>query len=334
MHLTLTGRRMAIAWHSPQIGDDNYDIYIINVDGTGELRLTSDEAFQRWPDWRRIPMPSEQPWLNCQSQATYLGDVSIPDGTSFSGGQEFHKIWRLQNTGTCAWTANYHLQHFDGERMGSLEQLALPAVIQPGSTFDLALPLTAPTAQADYAGRWRLTDAQGAYVPGPSGNPLTLTVDIAVQPSDASPLPAPLYFLSERSGSNQVWRLERDGHTLAQITQTAVPVDAYAISPATGALAYSAGGQLFVADGLIASSDSDDSFRRLAWSADGRILAYSLGGIHLYDTQTGLDRLLIANNPVQDYAIIQELLASFLLTGWQPACRYRCDVGGVWLGNR
>jgi Tol biopolymer transport system component len=306
--------------------DDNYDIYIINLDGTGELRLTSDEAFQRWPDWRRIPMPAEQPWLDCQSQATYLGDVSIPDGTAFSGGQEFQKIWRLQNTGTCAWTANYQLQYFDGERMGEQEQLALPAVIQPGSTFDLALPLTAPATQADYQGRWRITDAQDTYVPGPSGNPLTLTVDIAVQPGNAIPLPAPLYFLSERSGSDQVWRLERDGHTLTQITHTPAQVDVYAIAPATGTLAYSAGGQLFVADGLIASTDPDYSFRYLAWSADGRILAYHLGGIHLYDPQTEEDRLLIADNPAQDYVSFR----SYWPVSFSPDGSQLAAIVGMW----
>ena len=299
--------------------DDNYDIYIINVDGTGELRLTSDAKFHRWPDWRRIPMPSEKPWLDCQSQATYLGDVSIPDGTSFSGGQEFQKIWRLQNTGTCAWTENYWLQYFDGEQMGELEMFALPAVVQPGGTYDLALPLTAPTLPSSYQGRWRLADTQGVFVPGPSGNALTLTVEIAVQPSTTLPLPASLYFLSDRSGNSQVWRMERDGHTLTQITHATAPVDAYTISPATGTLAYSTGGQLFVADGLTASSDLDYSFRSMAWSADGHILAYPLDGIHLYYAQTGFDRLLIANNPAEDFSHRSYLPVSFSPDGSQLA---------------
>ena len=37
----------------------------------------------------------------------------------------------------------------------------------------------------------------------------------------------PVYFLSERSGSTQVWRLEADGVNQWQVTDEAFPVDGY-----------------------------------------------------------------------------------------------------------
>ncbi len=34
-------------------------------------------------------------------------DVTIPDGTPMSPGQEFVKTWRIRNTGICTWDTDY-----------------------------------------------------------------------------------------------------------------------------------------------------------------------------------------------------------------------------------
>ena len=41
--------------------------------------------------------------------ATFVADVTIPDGTYINPGASFTKIWRLKNTGTCAWTTQFAL---------------------------------------------------------------------------------------------------------------------------------------------------------------------------------------------------------------------------------
>src|SRR5512135_269401 len=43
------------------------------------------------------------------NNATFVKDVSIPDGTVIARGKSFTKTWSLQNTGTCNWTRNYSL---------------------------------------------------------------------------------------------------------------------------------------------------------------------------------------------------------------------------------
>ncbi|HLO15367.1 MAG TPA: NBR1-Ig-like domain-containing protein, partial [Anaerolineales bacterium] len=40
-------------------------------------------------------------------KAAFVADVSIPDGTLFSPGFQFTKVWRLKNVGTCTWTTSY-----------------------------------------------------------------------------------------------------------------------------------------------------------------------------------------------------------------------------------
>src|SRR5512134_681096 len=35
--------------------------------------------------------------------SVYIADVTIPDNTVLSPGEDFEKIWRIQNTGSCVW---------------------------------------------------------------------------------------------------------------------------------------------------------------------------------------------------------------------------------------
>src|SRR5512138_2793565 len=78
--------------------------------------------------------------------ATFVADVTIPDGTYIQPGAAFEKIWRLKNTGTCAWSNQYSLVFVSGERMGALSPIFLPRWVSPGQTIDLpAVDMVAPT---------------------------------------------------------------------------------------------------------------------------------------------------------------------------------------------
>ena len=136
-------------------------------------------------------------------------------------------------------------------------------------------------------------------------------------PTPPSPTPLPerllhsLYYLSAESGTNQVWRLERDAVNRSQVTFAAQPVTAFDVSPASGALAYLAGNQLFLQASpdaepqlLIDRSDQDADdpgffyraqLRDPAFSPDGRVLAYALNGVHLLDIATGESRHVLTN---------------------------------------
>ncbi len=124
-------------------------------------------------------------------------------------------------------------------------------------------------------------------------------------------LPATLYFLDGPYEEAQVWRMERDGITKDQITDESAGVDAFAVSPADGTLAFVSGNQLFLVDGngenrrLIADGSQLDSAVEDAYfhntvdapvfSPDGRTLAYAFDGLHLYDLASGEDQHVLTN---------------------------------------
>jgi Tol biopolymer transport system component len=294
------GTQIAFTSTRYDLGDGNYEIYVINVDGTGELRLTNNRTTDRWPSWRATPQGTS--YGTCSPAAQFVADVTIPAGTQFADvPQEFTKVWRIRNAGNCSWPpAGYGLRFGSGEMMNGPAFLPIPGAIQPGDTADLAVTLTSPAEAGTHSGIWVLFDNAGLAVQKPDGNPLTLPVSIDVLPSDAVPLPSTLYFISDQSGSNQIWRMETDGTTLIQITNEPGDVAGYDVSPTDGSLVYVSRNQLFL-------TDRDGADRRMivdfgsgrggtpVWSADGARLAYSFNGIQLYEPDTGQDWLLTAN---------------------------------------
>ncbi len=93
--------------------------------------------------------------------ATFITDVSVPDGTTFLPNQTFVKTWRLKNTGSCTWTTSYSLVFDSGTQMGGPSGVALPGSVAPGQTVDLSVSLTAPSSPGTYRGNWKLRNAYG-----------------------------------------------------------------------------------------------------------------------------------------------------------------------------
>ena len=103
------------------------------------------------PTFTPVPVP-------CNA-AEFIMDVTIQDGTSFSPGADFTKIWRLKNVGTCAWTSDYELVYVDGSRMEGEQSQVLPVLVKPGNTVDIEIELAAPEDPGDYKGFWKLKSA-------------------------------------------------------------------------------------------------------------------------------------------------------------------------------
>ena len=67
----------------------------------------------------------------CIDRVAFVQDVTIPDNTLLQGGQEFEKIWRLRNSGTCAWNSSYSIVFASGDSMSGLAAVALPVQVTP-----------------------------------------------------------------------------------------------------------------------------------------------------------------------------------------------------------
>lgn len=192
---------------------------------------------------------------------------------------------------------------FTADTVGAGEATATALSRQP-----TALP-TLPTATAGATATTIVGEptqlptapAEATIVATPTALPTAVAGDL---------LPAPLYY--ENPDDNQVWRVERDGVTLTQISQEAAPVEAYAVNPADGSLALVNANRVIVTDGLgadrrvIADAPSEAEAgvhwylnARVSdpvWSADGRQLAYGLNGVNFYDVATDASRVVVPND--------------------------------------
>jgi len=129
-------------------------------------------------------------------------------------------------------------------------------------------------------------------------------------------LPHTLYYLNY----GQIFRMERDGKTVTQITDEPSSVLDYDVSPVDGTLA-------FIADNQLLLIDADGSNRRVlvdggpaenhqqiyspVFSPDGQTLAYAQGGLYLYEVSTGISSLVLADQrtgmgfPVEIYSPVR-----------------------------
>ena len=109
-----------------------------------------------------IPVVIPTITVTIQDSLAFVDDVTIPDGTAFSPGDTFEKIWRVRNNGTTVWTENYSLIFDGGSIMGGPIESPLPAEVQPGDEVDISVELTAPDTPGEHIGYWMLRNGEGA----------------------------------------------------------------------------------------------------------------------------------------------------------------------------
>lgn len=134
--------------------------------------------------------PTSEPTVEdeCTLDASFVSDVSIPDGTEVDPGASFVKIWRVRNTGTCAWEGGFQLLYTSGDQLGGPAFINLP-VVAPGQEVDLSVDLTAPVAPGTYQGEWRLRSAEGEIF----GTNLIVEIVVPAPPTD-TPTPTATSF--------------------------------------------------------------------------------------------------------------------------------------------
>lgn len=86
---------------------------------------------------------------------------TIPDNTTFSGGDDFTKTWTLKNIGTCSWTPSYSLVFVSGDALAGPANVSLATNVNPSQNITLSVNLEAPDANGTYRGNWGLRNAAG-----------------------------------------------------------------------------------------------------------------------------------------------------------------------------
>lgn len=132
-----------------------------------------------------LPVPTATnvppPQVTRCNWASFITDVTIPDGTLVSPGAEFVKTWRLRNIGTCTWGSGYEFVFVDGNGLGANASVPLGATVAPGQTADVSITFKAPTAANTYRGNWKLRSADGIVFGIGGDASLPFWVDVKVR---------------------------------------------------------------------------------------------------------------------------------------------------------
>ena len=109
--------------------------------------------------------------------AIFVKDVTIEDGTKLKPGEQFKKIWRIQNTGVCTWDDGYSLVYAYGDgRLGgngfSINSKA--EFTAPGEVLDVGMMMTAPEKPGTYGSCWQMRNDRGVVF----GTPLCVRIEV------------------------------------------------------------------------------------------------------------------------------------------------------------
>ncbi len=88
-------------------------------------------------------------------------DVTYPDGSVMTPGQEFLKTWKIRNTGDCTWGAGYTVVYGGYNDKMSGVPAALATTVIPNQEVDVSVQFKAPTKAGEYLSAWRMANPSG-----------------------------------------------------------------------------------------------------------------------------------------------------------------------------
>lgn len=109
--------------------------------------------------------------------SAFVSDVTFPDGERVFTGQQFQKVWCIQNIGNIVWKDRALtcqdenltvFSHFDGElNLAKALQpednwIQLPEVA-PGETLNIKANFTAPDSPGTVISYWKMVNADGSF---------------------------------------------------------------------------------------------------------------------------------------------------------------------------
>lgn len=139
------------------------------------------------------PTSTPAPPPDCINGLTFVAHSgsggSSSDPIVVKPGEQFTKVWTVQNSGTCTWDSSYELVFASGNRMGG-QPTPVQGQVAPGQNYDISVQLTAPLYGGDYSAIWQMEDTLGiafgqrlrVYVrvqPGPTVTPAPTQTPVA-----------------------------------------------------------------------------------------------------------------------------------------------------------
>ena len=131
---------------------------------------TATEAASATPEATTQPtdtaVPTNNPFeatptdITCDD-AIWIADVTVPDGTEMTPGQDFVKTWMVRNTGSCTWGTGYTLIHGYDERLDGVAE-PLTTAVAPGEEVEVSVRFKAPTNTGEHRSYWRMQNAAGS----------------------------------------------------------------------------------------------------------------------------------------------------------------------------
>ena len=99
--------------------------------------------------------------LGLCDNAVFVSDVTVPDGSVMTPGQEFLKTWKVRNTGDCTWGAGYTIVYGGYNDKMSGAPAALATTVIPNQEVDVSVQFKAPTKAGEYLSAWRMANPSG-----------------------------------------------------------------------------------------------------------------------------------------------------------------------------
>ncbi len=96
----------------------------------------------------------------CINGMTFVGDVSIPDGTKLLPNMSAVKTWNIKNTGTCTWDTSYSFNYVKGSVFGPTT-VQIGKLVAPGEEYQVSVQLMTPAANGEYTAWWQMRSGNG-----------------------------------------------------------------------------------------------------------------------------------------------------------------------------
>ncbi len=127
----------------------------------------------------------------CVNGMRFVADLNLDDNNMqspppISPGQPFSKGWRIQNSGTCAWTTAYRLVFVSGNVPGASmggQPTAIQGFVNAGQQYDIFVNLVAPLSPGVYQGIWQMVDDQNR----PFGDRIWVGITVPAAPTATPP---------------------------------------------------------------------------------------------------------------------------------------------------